>query len=156
MFEVSLPGMREDILTTKLEKLAKLNTAFGTAYPDTVKRTHKNAEVLAQFEALNGTDTLVSVVGRVRSLRAMGKIAFCHIEDGSGKIQNFFAVEALGEESFKLFKDTVDLGDFISVTGTVFLTKQNEKSVRVESWQMLSKSLRPIPTHSAWSKIPYQ
>ncbi len=138
--------MREDILTTKLEKLAKLNTAFGTAYPDTVKRTHKNAEVLAQFEALNGTDTKVSVVGRVRSLRAMGKIAFCHIEDGSGKIQNFFAVEVLGEESFKLFKDTVDLGDFIAVTGTVFLTKQNEKSVRVESWQMLSKSLRPIPT----------
>lgn len=138
--------MREDILTAKLEKLTKLTEAFGTAYPETVQRTGTCQEVLAQFEALNGTDNRVSIVGRVKSLRVMGKIAFCHIEDGSGKMQSFFSLETLEEEGFKLFKETVDLGDFIAVTGTVFLTKQDEKSVRVEKWQMLSKSLRPIPT----------
>lgn len=138
--------MREDILTTKLEKLHKLTTAFGTAYPDTVKRTHTNQEVLAQFDVLAAGSDQVSVAGRVKSLRVMGKIAFCHIEDGTEKLQAFFALETLGEETFKLFKETVDLGDFIAVTGAVFLTKQNEKSVRVESWQMLTKSLRPIPT----------
>lgn len=138
--------MREDILTTKLEKLHKLTIAFGTAYPDTVKRTHTNREVLAQFDVLAAGTDQVSVAGRVKSLRVMGKIAFCHIEDGTEKLQAFFALETLGEETFKLFKETVDLGDFIAVTGAVFLTKQNEKSVRVESWQMLTKSLRPIPT----------
>lgn len=138
--------MREDILTTKLEKLHKLTTAFGTAYPDTVVRTHTNQEVLAQFDVLAAGTDQVSVAGRIKSLRVMGKIAFCHIEDGTEKLQAFFALETLGEETFKLFKETVDLGDFIAVTGAVFLTKQNEKSVRVESWQMLTKSLRPIPT----------
>ena len=84
--------MREDILATKLEKLAKSKAAFGTAYPDTVARTHTSAEVLDQFDALNGTDTQVSVVGRVKSLRVMGKIAFCHIEDGTEKMQGFCSV----------------------------------------------------------------
>ncbi len=138
--------MREDILTTKLEKLTILQGAFGTAYPETANRTHTNREVLDAFETLNGTDTQVSIVGRVKSLRVMGKIAFCHIEDGTDKMQGFFSVDAVGVDSFALFKNTVDLGDFVSVTGTVFLTKQNEKSIRVETWQMLTKSLRPIPT----------
>lgn len=145
--------MREDILTTKLEKLTILQGAFGTAYPETANRTHTNREVLDAFETLNGTDTQVSIVGRVKSLRVMGKIAFCHIEDGTDKMQGFFSAEMLApvdtltdDSQFKLFKNTVDLGDFISVTGTVFLTKQNEKSIRVEKWQMLTKSLRPIPT----------
>ncbi len=151
MYEVGelrnfITDMREDILTTKLEKLEKIKATFGTAYPDTVVRTHRAQEVLDSFESLNGCTTMVSVVGRVKSLRVMGKIAFCHIEDGSGKIQGFFSLETAGEESFRLFKETVDLGDFIAVTGTVFLTKQDEKSIRVETWQMLSKSLRPIPT----------
>ena len=138
--------MREDILSVKHEKLAKLVTALGTAYPEKVARTHTNQEVLDQFDALNEAATQVSVVGRVRSLRTMGKIAFCHVEDGSGKIQAFVSLEALGEESFRLFKETVELGDFISTTGSVFLTKQDEKSIHVESWQMLSKSLLPLPT----------
>ncbi|MFZ1655061.1 MAG: lysine--tRNA ligase [Candidatus Moraniibacteriota bacterium] len=145
--------MREDILSIKHEKLGRLMAAVGSAYPEKAVRTHTNQEVLDRFNDLNGTDEKVSVVGRVRSLRVMGKIAFCHIEDGSGKIQGFFSQELLAPDDapqdkskFALFKETVELGDFISMTGTVFLTKQNEKSVRVESWQMLSKSLLPLPT----------
>lgn len=138
--------MREDIIATKKEKLAKLTEAFGTAYPEKSTRTHTSKEVLDQFESLNGTDKKVAVVGRVRSLRVMGKIAFCHLEDGTGQIQGFFSLETLGEELFSLFKGTVELGDFLSITGTVFLTKQDEKSIRVSKWEMLSKSLLPIPT----------
>ena len=145
--------MREDIITTKEEKLRKLTEAFGSAYPERTVRTHTNQDVLDQFDSLNGTDRQVSIAGRVRSLRVMGKIAFAHLEDGTGKMQGFFSedmlapVENPGEKKwFSLFKETVDIGDFISVTGTVFLTKQNEKSIRVEKWEMLSKSMRPIPT----------
>lgn len=145
--------MREDILTTKSEKLIKVAAAFGTAYPETATRTHTTKDALDAFDTLNGTAEQVSIVGRVRSLRVMGKIAFCHIEDGSGRMQGFFSEDMLApvdapadKSAFVLFKETVDLGDFIGVTGTVFLTKQNEKSIRVEKWEMLSKSLRPIPT----------
>ncbi|OGI14096.1 MAG: lysine--tRNA ligase [Candidatus Moranbacteria bacterium RIFCSPHIGHO2_12_FULL_54_9] len=145
--------MREDIIATKREKLAKLIATFGTAYPESTPRTHTSQQVLDQFDSLNGTDKQVSVVGRVRSLRVMGKIAFCHLEDGAGQIQGFFSEEMLnlvevpGEnKQFSLFKETVELGDFLSVTGTVFLTKQNEKSIRAEKWIILSKSLLPIPT----------
>ncbi|MDP3957479.1 MAG: lysine--tRNA ligase [bacterium] len=138
--------MREDIIATKKEKLTKLTEAFGTAYPERATRTHTNKEVLDQFGSLNGTDKQVAVVGRVRSLRVMGKIVFCHLEDGTGQIQGFFSLETLGEKPFSLFKETIELGDFLSVTGTVFLTKQDEKSIRVEKWGILSKSLLPIPT----------
>ncbi len=145
--------MREDILETKREKLATLSAQFGTAYPEKAERTHTVAKVLEQFESLNGTDKKVSIVGRVRSLRVMGKIAFAHLEDGTGKMQGFFSEEMLApvdkpedKSSFALFKETIEIGDFLSITGTVFLTKQNERSVRVEAWQMLSKSLLPLPT----------
>src|SRR3989338_922400 len=133
--------MREDIIATKREKLAKLIATFGTAYPESTPRTHTSQQVLDQFDSLNGTDKQVSVVGRVRSLRVMGKIAFCHLEDGAGQIQGFFSLETLGEGPFSLFKETVELGDFLSITGTVFLTKQDEKSIHVEKWEILSKSL---------------
>src|SRR3989344_3599236 len=138
--------MREDILTTKLNKLAKLQVVFGTVYPETSVRTHTNKEALDQFDSLQNTGTEVSLVGRVRSLRVMGKIAFAHLEDGTGKIQGFFSLEALGDDAFTLFKDTIDLWDFLSVTGTLFLTKQNEQSIRVLKWSILAKALHPIPT----------
>lgn len=141
--------MREDILKTKLEKLEKLKKAGINPYPEKCERTFTNAEVLEKFDNLSEKADQVLVVGRVRSLRIMGKIAFCHIEDETGKIQGFFSEEALNSEedkSFALFKDVVEIGDFISIAGTVFLTKQNEKSIRVENWKMLSKNIRPIPT----------
>ncbi len=144
--------MREDILQTKHEKLAKLREQFGSAYPEKAKRSHTVAKALADFDLLNGADKKISLVGRVRSLRVMGKIAFAHIEDGTGKMQGFFSEELLApvdtpvdKSSFALFKETIEIGDFISITGTVFLTKQSEKSVRVEEWNILSKSLLPLP-----------
>jgi lysyl-tRNA synthetase class 2 len=138
--------MREDIIVTKEEKLRKLIETTGSAYPETSVRTHTNREVLDRFDGLSDAGEKISVVGRIRSVRMMGKIAFCHIEDGTGRIQGFFSMEALGEEAFVLFKETADIGDFVSMTGVAFLTKQDEKSVRAEKWTMLSKSMRPIPT----------
>ena len=138
--------MREDIIQTKQEKREKLISAFGTAYPDRVTRTHTIREVLIDFDMLNGSTTVVSVVGRVRSIRMMGKIGFAHIEDGTGKLQGFFSFETTGEDACILFKETIEIGDFITMTGTAFVTKQDEKSLRVTAWHILSKSMRPIPT----------
>ncbi len=138
--------MREDIIAVKVEKLAKLKEAFKTVYPEKTERTHTAVEALDAFETLSSAGTEIAVVGRVRSLRTMGKIAFAHIEDGSGRIQIFLSEADLGNETFRLFADTVEMGDFVNVHGTVFLTKKEEKTVAVKSWSILGKSMRPIPT----------
>jgi len=138
--------MREDIVAVKGEKLAKLAEAFGTVYPEKTDRSHSAAEALAAFDALSSAGTDVVVAGRVRSLRTMGKIAFAHIEDGSGRIQIFLSEADLGSDAFRLFADTIEMGDFVNVRGTLFLTKKDEKTVAVKSWTILGKSMRPIPT----------
>lgn len=140
--------MREDILTTKLAKLDRLKEAFGDAYPEKVSKDRMLiSDFLSRFDTLTFTEK-VSLVGRVKSLRVMGKIAFAHIEDGSGKVQIFcsHSVGQMTEDTFDLFKETIEIGDFIAVTGYTLLTKQGEHSLMVETWKILSKSLRPIPT----------
>lgn len=138
--------MREDILAVKAEKLKTLTDAFKTAYPEKADRTHTAAEAIGAFEALSSTGTEIAVAGRIRSMRTMGKIAFAHIEDGSGRIQIFLSEADLGADAFRLFSDTVEMGDFVNVHGTLFLTKKEEKTVAVKSWRILGKSMRPIPT----------
>lgn len=138
--------MREDILETRLEKKGRLERAFGGVYPESSERTHTAKELLDAFEGLVSSGAQVSLVGRVRSLRVMGKIAFAHLEDGTGKCQVFLAADKLGEEIFTTFSDNVELGDFVSVTGIAFLTKKGEKTVAAKTWSILSKALLPIPT----------
>lgn len=137
--------MREDILQTKQEKLNRLTSAFGSAYPEKTSRTHQVAEVLQDFDAFAATETVAILAGRIRSVRAMGKIAFAHLEDESGKMQLFFKEETLGDQ-FALFVDNIEIGDFIEASGVLFLTKSGEKSVVVSGWHILGKSMRPIPT----------
>ena len=138
--------MREDIVSARREKLDRVMAEFGEAYPEKAHRTQTNAEALSDFESLAKQEIPVSLVGRVRSFRNMGKIAFAHIEDESGKMQIFVRKGALSDELFSAFIDGVDVGDFIEATGTLFTTKQNEKTLAVSTWRMLSKSLRPMPS----------
>lgn len=138
--------MREDIITAKEEKLGRLAEVAGSAYPEKTPRTHTNVEALDSFDALAADGNEVSLAGRVRSLRVMGKIAFAHIEDGSGKIQVFLSEGEIGHDAFALFSDNIESGDFIGATGTMFLTKKGEKTLSAKSWRILSKSMRPIPT----------
>ncbi len=133
----------EDIRTRRIEKAKQLEQAGVYAYPSTVTRTHTNAEALEQFGNLQGQ--AVSLVGRIRSLRGMGKIAFAHVEDGSARIQFLLKDEEVGTEQFAHFLDTFDVGDFIGATGTLFETKTGEKTLQVQSFVMLAKSLLPLP-----------
>lgn len=138
--------MREDILATKQGKLEKLTEAFGIAYPEQTGRTATNVEVSARFDALAASGETVTIVGRVKSLRMMGKIGFAHLEDGSGQMQVFLSASVTGIERLNLFSETVEIGDFVEATGKVFLTKKEEQTVEVSDWKILGKSLRPIPT----------
>ncbi|OGV34323.1 MAG: lysine--tRNA ligase [Lentisphaerae bacterium GWF2_45_14] len=82
--------------------------------------------------------------GRITAFRLMGKSIFADIRDSSGKIQLYIQKDHLGEESFGLFK-RLDIGDIIGVDGALFITKMGELTLKVHSYKLLSKSLRPLP-----------
>ncbi len=86
----------------------------------------------------------VSVAGRVTAHRDMGKSIFIDVRDQSGRIQVYAQKQALGDEQFDIFKH-LDLGDFVGATGTLFRTKTNEPSIKLESFKILAKALRPPP-----------
>jgi lysyl-tRNA synthetase len=88
--------------------------------------------------------TKVSVAGRITAHREMGKSIFVDVRDQSGRIQVYAQKNALGEEQWHVFTH-LDLGDFIGVTGTLFRTKSGEPSIKLESFTILSKALRPPP-----------
>jgi lysyl-tRNA synthetase class 2 len=136
--------IREDILQTKLEKLKNVLDFGMDAYPEKTQRDFTNAEALEKFDEIGEKE--ITLVGRVRSVRPMGGSAFANIEDGSGKMQLFLNKGNMAEELFKLFTKNVELGDFVQVTGQMFVTKTEEKSLKVTDWKMLSKNIRPIPT----------
>src|SRR6185369_6630509 len=108
-------------------------------------RDYDLAEASEKFAGLISRDKAISVAGRIRAIRGQGALAFLDLDDGTGKLQALLKKDDLDEDSFSLFWETVDIGDFISVKGKPFLTKREEKTIQVSSWQMLAKSLRPLP-----------
>jgi lysyl-tRNA synthetase len=88
--------------------------------------------------------TRYSVAGRITAHRDMGKSIFIDVRDQSGRVQVYAQKQALGDEQFDIFKH-LDLGDFIGVTGTMFRTKTNEPSLKLEAFTILAKALRPPP-----------
>lgn len=139
--------MREDILETKLEKLKNIQEFGMEAYPEKCERSLTNAEALERFKELatEGQGD-ITLLGRVKSNRPMGGSTFAHIEDGTGKIQIFLNKRNMDEAKYKLFAKNIEIGDFVQVTGKLFLTKQDEKTLEVHDWKMLAKNIRPIPT----------
>jgi len=124
----------------RLEKLAALRDAGVDTYPARTSRDHTIAETLEDFDGLQGVT--ITLAGRLFRLREMGRAAFANIQDESGNIQIHFKRDTLGDEAYRSIK-LLDLGDFIEVTGTLFTTKTNEKTLHVDSYRLLSKSLLP-------------
>lgn len=130
----------------RLEHLAGLAELGHEAYPSRVSRTHTTAEAIAAFEAApEDAPVEATVVGRLVSVRDMGKTVFAHITDESGRLQLFLRRDELGEESHNAFKKLLDLGDFVEATGTLFRTRAGEASLHVAGWRLLSKSISPLP-----------
>lgn len=138
-----------DIERGRLEKLQHLRAEGTEPFPPRVERSHTSAEAIRTFErsekkkskkALSAT-----LVGRVRSIRTMGKIIFAHIEDGHGSLQLFLRANDVGAEKLDLFRDYYDIGDFVQATGEIFRTKAGEVSLRVEEFRMIAKAITPLP-----------
>jgi len=140
-----------ELRNVRLAKLEALRQKGINPYPSASTRTHTVRDVLDGFDALVAQEEVVTIAGRVRSIRGQGKILFIDLDDGSASMQAVLRIDAgvlyisNDTEAFDLFIDTVDLGDFIEVRGTPFVTKAGQQSVDVTAWQMLTKSLLPIP-----------
>jgi lysyl-tRNA synthetase, class II len=140
------------VLRHRREKLASLEAEGIEPYAYRFDRTHRSDAALAAFEGAEEAGTLdeegasgpVRVAGRLISWRGHGKSAFAHLEDGGGRIQLYFRLNTLGEEAFRRL-DLLDRGDWIGVEGTPFRTRTGEVTVKVTRWELLAKSLRPLP-----------
>ncbi len=130
----------------RLEKLAALRAEGIDPYPARSHRTHTAAETLAHFDELPRQE--ITLVGRLMLRREMGKSVFANIEDGSANMQIYFKRDTIGDEAFQRLK-LVDLGDFLQATGTLFTTKTGEKTLAVQRYELLSKSLTPLPAKGA-------
>ncbi|MCG8346697.1 MAG: lysine--tRNA ligase [Chloroflexales bacterium] len=135
-----------DLQAQRLTKLERLRAANIDPFPPRSHRTHTIATVLEQFANLNNSDTTLTLAGRiVGARRVMGKIAFAHIDDGSGRIQLWISRNDVGDESFNRFRDDLDTFDIIEATGSLRLTQKGEKSLFVHDLSVLAKALNPPP-----------
>ncbi|OGL66477.1 lysine--tRNA ligase [Candidatus Uhrbacteria bacterium RIFCSPHIGHO2_01_FULL_63_20] len=127
------------------ERLAKLRAAGEDPYPARVKRTHEIAGYLARFDALLASKEPATLVGRVKTIRKHGGLTFAHIEDGTGIVQVALHRDVVGSERYAFFHATADMGDFLEVTGTAFVTRKGENSIDASAWRIITKTLLPMP-----------
>ena len=136
-----------DLEKIRVEKIVRMRENGREPYPTRNEVTHSIGEAMRAFEASAGSQepVQVTVAGRIRSMRTMGKLIFAHIEDGSGRLQLFLRVNEVGEEALERFRTECDLGDFVQASGTMMTTKSGEVSVGVQSFKMLAKAITPLP-----------
>ena len=124
----------------RLANLETLKAAGHRPYGRAFERTGSLEEIRAGF----AEGRAVRAAGRVVAVREMGKSTFAHLQDGTGKFQVYVQKNAVGDDSFAAFR-AVDIGDFVGVEGELFTTRTGEPSIKVQNWEMLSKSLHPLP-----------
>jgi lysyl-tRNA synthetase class 2 len=135
------------VLKARHEKLDALRAANVQPFAYSYDRDTTAAEAIAAMPAATETHEegpRVSVAGRIAAWRAHGKTVFAHLADSTGRIQLYFRRDHLGDEKFAHL-DHFDIGDVIGAAGPLFRTRTGEITIRVESFEMLAKSLRPLP-----------
>jgi len=137
----------------RLQKIAELRAEGFEPYPTRAERTHTAVEAIAAFEAAEAStgpgeavpEVKATLAGRIRATRAMGKLTFAHIEDGTGKIQLFLRVNELTAERLSFFDKLFDIGDFVQASGVMMRTRTGEATLHVHDFKMLAKAISPLP-----------
>lgn len=137
--------MLDEIIKERIKKLKKLEKLGIDAYPEKTKRQFSISQALDNFSSWSKNKKKIVLAGRILGIREHGGAVFADIMDQDNKIQLLFKKNELGEEKLKFFQDFFDLGDFIQTQGILFTTKKGEKTLLVKDFNMLSKSLRPLP-----------
>ncbi len=135
----------EDIRAERLAKIARLKEVGIDPYPAHTNRSHTIEQFLAVHATLEQDQSVVTIVGRVFSIREHGGSIFADLFDGTSKTQAYLQKDVMGEKEFDVFRDAVDQSDILEVSGVAYTTKRGMASLQVRSWKMLAKSLRPVP-----------
>lgn len=137
-----------ELIRERRKKLEELREAGVDPYGQRFQASHLAQELLCRFQDGKEEDLLenspVSLAGRLMSIRRHGKASFAHLKDRSGRIQIYLREDEVGEGPYALFKK-LDIGDLIGLQGNLFRTKTGELTVRIKEFEVLSKSLRPLP-----------
>ena len=138
-----------DQLRVRREKMSTMRENGLDPFGKRFDRTHNTKKVIEQYEGLEKEEleaksVSVTIAGRIMTKRGKGKAGFANIQDLTGQIQIYVRQDAIGEEKYEIF-NSVDLGDIIGVSGTLFKTKVGELSVKVQEFEFLTKALRPLP-----------
>ena len=135
---------QEKVRREKLKKIIDLG--INPYPPELFQVSHLSTVVKDNF--ISGKK--VSVAGRIMSRRIQGKASFAELQDSEGKVQLYFNRDEICKSEDKslyneVYKKLLDIGDIIGVTGILFKTQVGEKTIQVEDFKILSKSIRPIP-----------
>jgi lysyl-tRNA synthetase, class II len=138
-----------DQLIVRRQKMEELREKGFDPFGKRFERTHLAQELIEKYgelekEALENENINIEFAGRIMTKRGKGKAGFAHLQDVTGQLQIYVRKDAVGEEQYEIFK-MADLGDIVGVKGTLFKTKVGELSIKVQDFQILTKSLRPLP-----------
>jgi lysyl-tRNA synthetase class 2 len=135
----------EEIRKERLKKLEKIKEKGFLAYPIETNRDFSLVDLKENFDDLEKKEKQVTLAGRVMSIRGQGAIMFLTLDDGTEEFQGVIKKDEMEEDAWTFFDEVVDIGDFISATGSLMRTKRGAPSLLLKTWRMLSKSLRPLP-----------
>lgn len=134
-----------DLREVRLEKLRGLRAQKINPFPSKTRKTATNQQAADKFADWSAKNKKVTLAGRLMSKREHGGLIFGELRDFSGDFQVLFKQDVLPIKSWSLLNELIDIGDFLEVKGTLFLTEKQEKTLLVEKLTVLAKSLRPLP-----------
>ena len=121
----------------RLARLEKIREAGIDPYPTKASKTHTIKGFHESFESLVDSKDKIELVGRIRLLRKHGGLTFLQLQDESGIVQLVLKKDAIGEEPYNQFHELIDVGDFLSASGSTFVTKKEENSLLVEGYSIV-------------------
>jgi len=144
--EIHLP--LADLVKIRRDKVLNFQKQGLNVYPYNFRRSHSVKQILEKFDEMSAQSAALGIAGRIMLKRKMGKSIFADLHDSSGKLQIYLKLDNVGEEHFNRF-DELDLGDIVGCEGTLFTTKTGEKTLKVSKYEILCKSLHPLPDKHA-------
>lgn len=133
-----------ELVRTRRDKARQCQEAGIDPYPYRFEAAQYIGDLLAAFDQLATDETVVRIAGRIMLKRKMGKVFFADLRDSTERLQIYVRRDDVGVDTFKLF-NTLDLGDIIGCEGTLFVTRTGERTLRVNSFELLTKALHPLP-----------
>ena len=135
-----------EIVRVRREKMETFREKGIDPFGHRYEVSHHAGDVHEAYGNIEGEEEAgdVTIAGRLMAIRGHGKASFATLSDWTGTIQVYFKLDVLGEEKYSQFK-LLDIGDIVGIRGRVFKTRRGELTVKVEDFDILSKSLRPLP-----------